>query len=209
MSQLVLPDNSIKNLAEVIGTIPDSDAVPAAWYMTMDEECIKGYQRYLWDYKAWADRVTELLDLSGIKTDRVRYGGWAGQWLVGFYIDGEPPRWWRRDKKGYIVPRCRTKAERESEVGKRFAACQKIPQAIEYIKGMPDSLHLAGKESGESRAYWPSVRKPGKAVLVFWGADPDAAVVPFEPDARWSRMKMSIYHLLRERQHAAAEVPSE
>jgi len=87
-------------------------------------------------------------------------------------------------------------------VGKRFAACQLVPQAIHYMKGMPNQLYMPGKDA-DRHVYWPAVRQPGKAVLVFWGADPDQAVVSFEPDARWSRMKMSIYHLLLERQNAA------
>lgn len=206
---LVLPENSIKNLAEVIGEIPPTDGPPAAWYMTLDADCIKGYRQYLWDHKAWQDRVAELLQISGLKTDRIRYGGFGHQqYLVGFYIDGDPPRWWRRDKKGYIVPRQRTKAERVSEIRTRFEACQKIPTALSYMQGMPHSLYGQRGPEGERAVFFPQVRKPGQAVLVFLGMDPDQAGEPFEPDARWSRMKLSIFHLLRERQHAAEEVNS-
>ena len=66
--------------------------------------------------------------------------------------------------------------------------------------GLPDTLWL-----GEV-AYAPTVRKPGKAVLVFLAHAPETATQPFEVGHEWSRLKVSTFHLLMERQRAAAAV---
>jgi hypothetical protein len=202
MQQLLLADGSIKELAELVGDLPTGD-VPAAWYLSIDPKVIQGYQKFLTEHKAWRDRLTELMETSGLSVDRIRYGGWGGGCLVGVYADVEPPLGWRKEKKGFLVPRKRTKAEKASEVSKRFKAVQKIPAAIDYVPGMSNSLTVdAGQGDGTSHVYWPQIRRPSNAVLAFWGANPDDTKYAFETDGSWERMKMSVYHVLRERQSA-------
>lgn len=193
----------IKSLAELVGELPVIDAVPSAWYMSTDPEVLAGHDQWAHDYKVWYDQLTELMEFSGFRTPNVRFGGWGGEYLIGFYVDKEPPQWWRKDKKGYIVPRVRTVAERNSEVNQRFRKIQKIPRAINYLPGIPKALFMPGEEPGEKRVFWPQVCRPAEAVLVFLGADPDLAADPFVVDEQWQRMKMSTYHLLAERQAAA------
>lgn len=203
---MVHPENRNKRpktILELIGQVPPAERPPEAWYMTLDEDCIKGYEQWKVDYKAWADRVAELIQMSGLKpTSVIRYGGLGGRVLEGFEPStplASPPRWWRGNKSGYWVPRKRTKAEREGEVLHRFHKVQAIPHAIDYLKGMPTALYLP-----KMSAVLPVVRRPGEAVLVFLSANPDHAVQPFEPDNRWSRLKLSTYHQIRENYESTA-----
>lgn len=195
-----------KALPEIIGPLPDTDGPPAAWYMTLDEECLTGYDNWQVDYKDWSDRVAELIQMSGLKmTTCIRYGGIGRRTVEGFEalnpLD-KPPRWWRTTKQGFWVPRKRTKAEREGEILARFDAIQGIPHPIDYIKGMPTALYIRGPLPGGRQVILPEVRKPGDAVLVLLAADPRNAVEPFEPDNRWTRLKLSTWHLIKEQQEA-------
>ena len=195
-------DYGLYSLAEVIGTVPPGDT-PAAWYASTDAEVIKGWLRFREDAQHWQDRLAELCALSGWDSKGLRTARRGEHRLEGLYVDlkGEPvPRWWREAKGHYLVPRARTKAEKTSEVAHRFQALRNIPEAVDYLPDMPHSMWHEG------RVYTPIVRRTAQAVLVFFFGDPDTATQPFEVGPQWARMKMSTFHLLRERQAAAQEV---
>lgn len=198
-----LGDTSLVSMAEVIGEMPPGDA-PAAWYVSLDPEVLAGYERFRADYQDWHRRLTELLELSGLTTERLRISGLGGDYLAGLYPASrreKPPAGWRMAKEGYLVPRKQTRAQKEGEINRRFLALRRIPRAVDYLPGVPNTLWMPGPD-GSTHAYPVHVRKPAQAVVVLLGADPDKASQPFVPDGRWSRMKLSTFHLLRERKAA-------
>lgn len=206
MSPLVEP--SIKELAELIGPLPPGDT-PAAWYYSTDPQVLAGYLDFERAHRQWRTRIADLVEISGISfgpsdaPERIRVGGLGGDYLIGLKPPQNlhrTPRWWRYDKTGYLVPRKKTREEKASEVNQAFAAVRKIPRAVDYLPGCPNTLWLP------QAAFPVSARRPGRAVLVFVGADPLLADPPFELSAQYERLKMSTFHLLRERQAAENQV---
>jgi hypothetical protein len=192
LTDIVLPERSLRYLSSVVGKLPPMATAPAAWFFSMDNEVLAGYEKYRVAKKSWDDRMAELLELTGCK----KYYAGPGH-LMGLSppsLTAEPPRWWRATKKGHWVPRVRTKAEKESDANKRFKAAHDIPWPVDFLPGIPKDLWTA------DAIYPVHVRKPGQAVLVFLGADPDKGDPPFEVDNRWSRLKMSMFHSLLEYQ---------
>lgn len=190
LTDIVLPERSLRYLSSVIGKLPPMPQAPAAWFFSMDDEVLAGYEKYQVAKKSWDDRMAELLELTGCKKYYAGSGHLMG--LVPPTLATEPPRWWRETKKGHWVPRARTKAEKESEVNKRFKKVHDIPWPVDYLVGFPKELWTEG-------AVYPiHVRKPGQAVLVFLGADPNKAIFPFEVGNQWFRLKMSMFHSLLE-----------
>lgn len=201
----VMPEHSLKSMAEVVGTLPGGD-IPAAWYLSLDPEVLAKYEQWRQAYAAWKDRYTELCERNGI-APTTKYRRLGEDTVLG--IDGTAelnPTWWRKTKEGYWVPRKRTRAEKTSEAFQRFHAARRIPNAFRYVPGIASSVWIEGKGNDWATHVYPvHLRKPGQAVLAFVGVNPDHACPPFEVGPQWSRMKLSVYHQLRERQEGEGD----
>ena len=200
-----LSDGSLAGLAETLGTMPSGD-VPAAWYMSLVPEVLDGYGHYLANRGAWDTTMAALLAFSGLPP-QIQYSTLGEDYLNGLLPPPgmeSPPRGWRLSTDGkLLVPRKRTRAEKTSQINLAWIKLTTIPRAVDYLPGMPNTLWTA------SRAYLPQVRRPAAAVLVFLAADPETATPPFETGPQWTRMKVSTFHLLRERQEAEAAARAE
>lgn len=188
------PQRSLRYLSSVIGPLPPMSTPPAAWFMSLNQDVLDGYEQWKVAYKTWADNLTELMGLSGFISENIYIGGIAKDILLGIFPPTpttDPPRWWRTTKKGYWVPRKRTIAEKNSEVFQRFESLQVIPRETTYLPGLPDSIVVRPKVS------FASICRPGQAVLAFYGADPDQ-VQNFPIGSQWRRMKLSTFWSLKE-----------
>jgi hypothetical protein len=188
----------INDLARVIGEVPAGDA-PAAWWLSLHPDVQKAYEAYRVQRQAWGDRLTELCQAHGLPPRPMMAGIDGGQ-LIGIIPDPgmKPPQWWRVTKDNLLVPRKRTKAEKEGEVLRRWLDLNRVPTPVEYLPGMPNTVWGA-----DQRAYSVHIRRSprqGSAVLAFVGSDPDTAKPRFEPDGHWHRMKLSTFYELRELQ---------
>jgi hypothetical protein len=196
------PDFSVKGMAALIGKLPPGD-LPAAWFMSLHHDVLAAYRRFDTDAEAWRGRMAELIGIGGLP-HRLRFSTLGGDYLVGLIPPQdmtEPPRWWRIDKEGLLIPRKRTRAERDGQVNKLWKQLRDIPRAVDYLPGIPNTLWAppAGGSMAD-RGFAVHIRKPAEAVLAFVGFDPDKASQPFVVDGQWTKMKLSTFHLLRERQ---------
>lgn len=192
-----IPDFTLAGMAEILGTMPDGD-VPAAWYSSTHPDVLTGWEKYKKARYEWQGVYDCLLDELGLARGTMFMTA-AKSHFVGLVPPKgakKPPRYMRIDKNGYWVPRKRTQEEKTSKPHQLFAELEHIPQAEEFVPGMPNTLwtHFG--------AYPVILRKPAQAVLAFVATNPDDADPPFEVGPQWSRMKLSTYHLLRERQEA-------
>ncbi len=195
---MTLPDTTLVGMAAVLGPLPPGDA-PAAWYMSQSAEVLAQYDDYVYAREGWNRTMAKLLEISKLPAD-IQFITLGQGFLKGLVPPAgvtKPPRWWRIEDK-LLVPRKRTRAEKASEVNELWALLQIVPQP--QLPGLPDTLWWG------SHAYAPTVRKPGQAVLVFLAHSPEKATQPFEMGPEWHRLKVSTFHLLRERQHAASQV---
>lgn len=195
---MTLPDTTLVGMAAVIGPLPAGD-VPAAWYMSQNPEVLAQYDDYVYAREGWNRIMADLLAYSKLPAD-IQFITLGQGFLKGLVPPAgavKPPRWWRIEDK-LLVPRKRTRAEKASEVNRLWSMLQAVPQP--RLPGLPDTLWVG------TTAYAPTVRKPGKAVLVFLARTPEQATQPFEVGHEWSRLKVSTFHLLMERQRAAAAV---
>lgn len=189
-------EGTIPWFAQRLGEMPDGD-VPAAWYGSLQPEVLSGWDEFTEAERKWRSTYSELLDALKLPAPTL-YMKAAKSHFIGIVppsgVEG-PPRWLHLSPKGYWVPRKRTRAEKISPVTEFFAKLESIPQAEDYLPGMPTSLWTP------SGVYPVHCRKPAQAVLAFLGITPDDADPPFAvDDTLWTRMKMSTYWLLRERQ---------
>ena len=193
---LPLPLDSLHNLAVTLGNMPPGD-IPACWFVSLDDQVLKDWDRYSDDYRTWRQLWDQLLEVAGLPADTKRVSVLHNT-LKGLLPPAgvKPPSGWRKTSEGYFVPRKRSRAEKASRANEVFAQLTHIPRAVDYMTGMPDAVWANGT------AYPVQIRKPAKAVCAFLGVDPDAADVPFVVDGRWSRLKISTYLMLRERQQA-------
>jgi hypothetical protein len=195
ITNIALPERSLRYMSSVVGKLPPMDTAPGAWFFSMDKGALDGYETYRIAQKSWDDRMTELLELSGLPPN-TKYLSSVGH-LVGLVPPKgliDPPRWWRLTKKGHLQPRVRTKAEMNSEINKRFKALHDIPRAADHLPGMPSDVWT------DNGVYPVHVRKPAQAVLVFLAQDPDHANPEFVVGSQWSRLKLSMFHSLKEYQ---------
>lgn len=195
----MIPDN-LPELARLLGTLPPGDT-PAAWWYADDPAVLGAYEEWEKDHAAWREKLEALCRTQlQLSAPELRIGGYGGDYLLGIYAPRTRtvPRWWRATPEGYLVPRKRTRAEKKSGASLGFAELRKIPRAVDYLPGLPDTLWTP------TQAYPVQVRRPGEAVLAFVGLDPSQASPAFDPSpALWHRLKLSSYHLLRERQEAS------
>jgi hypothetical protein len=198
---------NLTELAELIGELPGGDT-PAAWFCSLEPEVLKAYQDFKDDHAAWRSRMQALAEVSGLTPsdppESLVVTGLGNDFLIGLkppHSLTRTPRWWRVDHQGNLVPRKRTKAERNSPVNQAFQAARRIPRAVDYFDDLPNAAWTT------KAAYPVHVRKPARAVLVFLAVDPADTDPPFEPGPHWIRMKLSTFHQLRERSAAAKEIP--
>jgi hypothetical protein len=201
----LLPDHSLKSLAEVLGPLPEGD-VPAAWWVSTHPDVLDKYEQWRVAYAGWRDRFAELCEISGFDRATVKISVLGEDTLAGLSVpELKTHTWWRQTKEGLWVPRKRTKAEKDSQVTARFNACRRIPWVLNYVPGLPQGLWIPGP--GLATTVYPVKVRRAKgrdtAVVAFVGADPDKANPAFEVSEHWSKMKLSTFHMLRERAAAA------
>jgi hypothetical protein len=190
-----LPPQTLKSLSDTLGTMP-AGQIPVAWWSSTHPEVIKAYEDFDRDIRRWRQKLGELLALSGLPADtRLFHRG--SDTMIGFTVPPQgAPEGWRVDKGNHLVPRQRTKAEREGQIFTRFKELQPIPRAVDYLPGMPHTLWM------DDRVFFPQVFRPAIAVLVFIMGNPAKAAEPFIVGEQWTEMKMSTFHLLREYQNS-------
>lgn len=195
-----VPPETLKSLNWQLGDLPEGD-VPLAWYASTHGAVIEGWNLYLEATRQWNTGYAELLDAAGLKTT-AQYMTTAKKHFIGIVPPkgAKPNRWMRVDRDGLWVPRKRTTAEKQSVPSQLFDTLREIPEAVDFVDGMPNTLW-----SHNGMPYPVVLRRnaganPNAAVLAFVGADPDTASPPFEVGPQWTRMKLSTYHLLREHQ---------
>lgn len=191
---LTLPDN-LPELYALIGSMPRGDT-PAAWWACNAPEALEAWDRYTEDSRAWYATWNRLLKNAKLpENTRIRtYGSDTLTGLLPPPGAGRIPRGWRKTPHGYLVPRRRTREEKASEANTLFDRVRVIPRAVDYYDDVPTALWTTNPD----KAYPVHMRKPATMVLVFVGHDPEQADPPFELGERWTRMTMSLFHLLLE-----------
>ncbi|WGH20792.1 hypothetical protein QLT00_gp09 [Gordonia phage Commandaria] len=213
-----MTEYSADQLEELIGidSFPDFRGVPAAWWITIDDDQLAAWERYETDRNEWFTRAQKLVkslgldegvmissfgkrtDVVGIKpSEEMRRSEWRGPSLV--------PEGWRIDsKKGYLLPKRRTKADRDSQANKDFAAIVRVPDSAAYITGLPEYLQLDDGPGLSGHLYPFNVRKGEKCVMAFCAGDPDRAEKSRDHKIAewWERQPLSTMHALRERKQA-------
>lgn len=206
---------SVKDLEYLVGLdqVPLRGPLPAVWWVTVEPELLDAYDRWKADYAVHYERVRVLAESIGVKVESGRTWSFNGRTeLSGFTPPHEMLLWaghpehvpvpagWRLDRKeGRLVPSRRTKADRESQVNRDWAAVKRIPDVQAYMRGLPNEIMLSDREFGGTMykvVYWRGVR----AVMAYTGADPDRSEDKLEIDrGLWHRQKLSALATLRER----------
>lgn len=216
---------SIDDIAELIGDdrLP-TGAVPAAWWLTVDPGQIASYDRWSTEYNAAREQVAALAESIGVDVKDARlWSAWGTEpeTLSGFakprYMDHWnrdhpeyrpiPPGWRVDKKKNLLVPSRKTKADRESQANKDFAAVKGIPNVRAYMSGLPHSVHLEDRSDFGGTIYPVQYRRGARCVWAYCGGDPDR-----QPEYRlndqvdtaiWHRQPLSMLVALMERAQAA------
>lgn len=199
------PDHSIKSMAAVIGELPPGDS-PGAWWSSTYPQVTTAYDEFVAAKRTWNDRYAHFLKQSGLPPNTQFVTEAGVHRLMGVVA---PPgftestqRWLRYHKNGtHLLPRKRTLAEKNGPVARLWEELEYPPHALEFVPGMPAAIVTA------EGTFPVTLRKPAQAVLAFLGLPPERATEPFLVNEYWSRMKVSTFQLLRERQAAAAQVP--
>lgn len=205
------------DLRSLIGDkVPNGD-IPAAWWISTDPEQLAAYDKWVADYDARREQIKKLTDSLGLEiTDAYSWSGGGVSELVGFLAPTFMGHWntelpeyrpipegWRIDKKkNYLVPLRKTKADRESQANKDFAAVRRLPNVSSYLKGMPKELWLPG------HIYSTGFRRGEHCVIGYIFGDPDRAEKTdrFVVDTSiWKRQKLSALIALREEEVSNAE----
>lgn len=198
-------DISPENLATLIPPLKVGGA-PAAWWVTDAQVHLDEWDAHVAAKEEWNAAVDELVRDAGADPDGVRlYSGFGNNRLAGFLpLNGQAPATgWRVDSKsGLVVPSRRTKVDRESDSTKRFESLTVVPSPNRYVTGIGDGLFLPGMW------YGVTIVRRGPVLLAFCNGDPDR-VDPedrrdFEVDDTWTRLPLSTFHLLHERDELAA-----
>lgn len=196
-------ETSLPELAALVGELPGGD-VPGGWYMSDHPDVLRGWWAYRKATEQWQADYQKLLGLTDLPRDtRCMTSGPTLLGLIPPKGMATPPRWLRKTPEGWLVTRKRTRAEKYGEVNVLFRTLSVIPRAIDFQPGMPDTLWL------HNRAWPVEVRRSTNhhaAVCAFVGTNPDDADPPFEVGPEWTRLKISTFLLLRERQLAAEQV---
>lgn len=219
-----MTEYTVAEARDLIGIdhIPRPGGIPAVWWITTDPEQLCAYDRWQADFEARREKIKAFAATVGLKdTDAMMWTGFGGtSEFTGFncpqsmlYYPGHPdhkptPEGWRIDrKKGYLVPKRRTKVDRESQVNKDFNALRNVPNVKRYVSGLPTEIYLDNRDLGGT-IYSVNYRRGDTCVWAYCGGDPDRS-----PDRRkqvydttiWHRQKLSVLVALTEEK---AEVPS-
>lgn len=186
-----VPESTIKTWKILLGELPPGD-VPAAWYMSTNVDVIAAYEKTRDITRRWNDLYAEMLELNDLPP--------RSQFIThaAHFVGIVPPtgvtstRWLRADREGKLIPKKKTKSEKESRSNLIWDLLQEKPDTV--LPGMPQTLFAGGS------IFKPVFRKPAEAVLAFLAVSPEKATEPFEVGAEWSRMKLSTFHVLRESQ---------
>lgn len=194
---------------DLVGDKLPTGGIPAAWWIATDAGVVEKFDQWSALEFEHQNAVASLGESLGCK--RWMASGRGGD-VMGFvppsgmgtwesHPDYQPvPAHWRIDSKsGYLVPSRKTKADRESDAAKQFAAIQRAPDL--ETPGMPRDLWIPG------HIYGVSIRRGESCVMAFCGGDPDRAEGRNEfvvDESIWERLPLSIFHLLREDVKAAS-----
>lgn len=159
-----MTEYSTDELRELIGKVP-TGAIPAAWWVTTDADQIAAYDRWRADFDAHRDRVDAYAKTLGLDGADDAYmwsdgrssvlTGFGVPTFMGFWNREHPqyqpiPAGWRIDKKeNRLVPSRRTKADRESQANKDFAAMKRVPNVGSYMSGLPAEVSLDDRDWGD------------------------------------------------------------
>lgn len=198
-------DTSPESLAPLVSPL-NIDTAPAAWWVTVDSAHLEEYAAFRSDLDTWMKEAGQLARDAGGDPEYVQASrGFGDRRLAGFgTVRGQDTAaGWRIDSKSHlIVPSRRTKADRESDAAKRFAALSAVPTPSRYVTGISHGLFLPGMW------YGVAIARRGTVLLAFCNGDPDRADPgdrrDFTVDDTWSRIPLSTFHQLREREEDAA-----
>jgi hypothetical protein len=198
-----MSDYTHAELTKLIGDKLPGGGVPAAWWISTDDEVIRLFDQWKKSDRAHRERVHELATELGC-TEWMQSG--RGGTVRGFIppremtlYSGHPecipvPDHWRIDSKsGYLMPSRKTKADRESDANEKFAAIKRAPQL--ETPGMPADLWLPGM------VYGVQIRRGDACVMAFCGGDPDRVESRNDfavDEGLWTRLPLSAFHLMRE-----------
>lgn len=211
---------SIDELRRMVGKVP-TGAIPAAWWITTESEQIAAYDRWVVDYDDHRHKIESLAATIGLTANDAFYMAYSDvSRLTGFAVphgmnlwpsnkDHIPvPAGWRIDKKtDRLVPSRKTKADRESQANKDFAAVAKIPNVSAYMTGLPNEIYVENRDMGGT-IYRTQYRRGDECVMAFSGGDPDRTPErkrwdTTDVDANtWHRQRISVLVALREEQAA-------
>lgn len=201
-----MSEYSQSELHELIGRVP-SGGIPAAWWITTDAGQLAAYEQYQQDFDERRVKVEALANALGLTADKAMMSSWGNRSeLTGFAAphgmliwDSHPdhiptPEGWRIDrKKDYLVPKRKSKADRESQANKDFAAIRTIPIVGAYLTGLPSEIWLPGA------IYTIQYRRGDACIMAFSGADPDRSEDKLTIDTNiWHRQKLSALIAMRE-----------
>lgn len=186
------------------------NAVPAAWWITVDQEQQDAYDRWVNDYEAHRTNIETLAQTIGLHAEDAYYSAWGkSSSLTGFRVPRYMGDSWYKDKPEYrpvpdgwridrkndrLVPSRKTKADRESQANKDFSAAKSIPNVAAYITGMPTEIHLDDRDFGGTM-YRVQYRRGDRCLAAFSGGDPDRQPEKRMNDAigpHWQRQKLSV-----------------
>lgn len=205
----------IETVRDLIGQPVPGGAVPAIWWLTTDPEQLVAYARWKADYQKHFAKVEKLAQTLGLRaTDAFVFSYANRSALSGFRVKSAWAYWpgregyqpmptgWRIDKKNdRLVPSRKTKADRESQANKDFAAIRVVPNVRAYITGLPAEIYLDDRDFGGT-AYPVHYRRGEKCVWAYCGGDPDRQPEKKMNDAVdesiWHRQKLSVLIALRE-----------
>jgi hypothetical protein len=210
---------SFDEVKRLVGdTVPAKGSVPAVWWITTNAAQIAAFDQWRKDFDAHLEKVEALASTIDSKaTDAFMFSWGTTSEITGFrvpiYMDywkrDHPeyrpvPDGWRIDKKkDRLVPSRKTKADRESQVNKDFAAIKRVPNVKAYVSGLPTEIHLDDRDFGGTM-YAVNFRRGAGCVWAYSGGDPDR-----QPEKRmneavdesiWQRQKLSTLIALREGQ---------
>lgn len=194
--------------------VPVKGPIPAAWWITVHPDQLDAYDRWKADYGIHFDKIDALAHTIGLTANAGRYSSWAktstltgfdppaGMYLYPSQPNHTPvPQGWRLDRKAdRLVPSRKTKADRESQVAKDFAAVRNIPNVRAYLAGLPTEIFLGDRGMGGGTIYGVNYWRGQQCVAAYTGGDPDRCDDPLAIDTTiWYRQKLSTLVALREK----------
>lgn len=195
---VTVPLQTIKSWHHTLGQLPPGD-VPGAWYMSVNKAVIQAFEEHRDRQRKWNDMYAEFLKLNELPPD-TKYVSHSTH-----FVGAVPPagvtstQWLRADNEGKLIPRKKTKAEKESRSNQLWDELQELPDPV--IPGMPQTLITS-----QGTIFKPTFRKPAQAVLALLPVNPSGSVTDekgnqiWRVGEEWSRLKLSTFHLLREHQ---------